>query len=202
MNKIRSERGFTLVELLVTMGIFAMVSVGFYTLMFATQRGAGTSHDVNQVSQEARLGLNRMVRDTREASTLTNATATGYTIEIDFDGDGVPEASEFEVVTFAYDAVNSRITISNGTITESLMEGVTPIPGKTMFTYGSNRLEYDAAPQDGTTTVAELDAAQLAGATLTADKSGYLSNVNYAFQVTKGSSTTDFYTQAQLRNRR
>jgi prepilin-type N-terminal cleavage/methylation domain-containing protein len=201
MNPKPKESGFTLVELLVTMGIFALVSVGFYSLLFASQRGAGTSQDVNEISQEARLGLNRMIRDTREAGTLTDVTATGYTVEIDFDGDGVIEASEFEVVVFAYDAGGSRLTIGNGTTTETLIGGVSPISGVAMFTYDSNRLEYDAN-NDGKTTVAELDAAQASGATLTTDKSAYLSNVSYAFRISKGDSVASFYSQAQLRNRR
>lgn len=111
------------------------------------------------------------------------------------------EVDEFERVTYAYVPATGRITISNGVITETLIAGVVPIAGKDLFSYSSNRLEYDAN-NDGRTTIAELDAAQAAGASLTTDKLGYVTEITYAFQVSSGNSATTFYTQAQLRNRR
>lgn len=201
MRGIREDAGFTLIEVLVVMVVFSIVSVGMYSILFSGRRGATTVQDVAAISQEARLGFNRMVRDTREASTLLSATANSYQVEADFDGDGTVEVSEFERVTYAYVPATGRITISNGIITETLIAGVVPIPGKDVFSYSSNRLEYDAN-EDGKTTIAELDAAQAAGASLTTDKLGYVTEITYAFEITSGDSASIFYTQAQLRNRR
>ena len=198
----RRDGGFTLIELLIAMSIFSVVILGMYSMLFSTRDGTQTSQDIARISQEARLGFNRMIRDTREAAEFTSASSTSYSILTDFDGDQVPEADQFETVTYAYDAVNNRITISNGTITETLMEGVTPIAGRDVFAYSSNLLEYDASPTDGVTTFAELDTARANGASLLTDNLLYISHVSYAFQVASGGSTSTFYTQAQVRNAR
>lgn len=205
MRPPNDQRGFTLTELLVVMGLFALFASMFYSVLLAGRRGANTTQDIATISQEARLGFNRMVRDTREAaqtSGLVSATATSYRIRVDFDGNGSFDAGAFEDITYAYDADGQRITISNGSVTETLVAGVDPIPGRDMFTFTSNRLEYDTNPIDGVTTISELDAAAAAGASLNADKLPYITSVSYAMRVTSGASTTDFYTQAQLRSRR
>jgi prepilin-type N-terminal cleavage/methylation domain-containing protein len=201
MNRTKDHAGFTLIELLVVMALFSVISVGFYSVMFSGRRGATTSQNIARVSQEARLGFNRIVRDSREAAVLEAATATSYTVRVDFDGDGSYSAANFEIVTYAYSDPTDRITISNGTITETLISGVEQIGTTPVFSYSSNRLEYDAN-NDGITTVTELDTAQAAGAALTTDKTQYLSTISYAFRVRSGSSVGTFYTQAQLRNRR
>lgn len=205
MKTMRRENGFTLTELLVVMGLFSVIIVSFYSVMFSGQRGATTAQDVSRISQEARLGFNRMVRDAREAGVLNAATPTSFTVSVDFDGDGEYSGADFEIVTYSYDDPADRITISNGTTTETLIDGVEQIGTTPVFSYASNLLEYDGADgttPNGLTTVAELDAAQGVGATLTADKLGYLSSITFSFRVRSGDRITDFYTQAQLRNRR
>lgn len=205
MTSFRNQRGFTLTELLVVMGLFALFASIFYSVMLAGRRGANTTQDVATISQEARLGFNRMIRDTREAASasgLVSATPTSYRIRVDFNGDGGFSAADFEDITYAYEGANRRITISNGTITETLMAGVDPIPGRDVFTYTSNLLEYDTSPTDGVTTIAELEAAAAAGASLNADKLPYITSVGYAMRVTSGDRASDFYAQAQLRSRR
>lgn len=205
MRSFRHQSGFTLTELLVVMGLFSLFASIFYSVMLAGQRGATTTQDIATISQEARLGFNRMIRDTREAAAvngLASATPTSYRVLVDFNGNGTYEAAEFEDITYAYEAAGRRITISNGTVTETLVAGVEPIPGRDMFTFTSNRLEYDTNPTDGVTTVAELDAAAGAGATLPGNRLGYISSVGYAVRVTSGNRSTDFYAQAQLRSRR
>lgn len=210
MNIDRRESGFTVIELLVVMLLFSVIVIGFYSVMFAGQRGATTTRDVADVSQEARLGFNRMVRDTREAALFSAATATSYSVEVDFDGDGT-SLDPFEKVTYAYDAVNDRITIEETgapASRETLIDGVEPIPGKDVFSYSSNLLEYDTLPAspppggDGITTFAELDAARNAGASLPGSNLLYISHVTFAFVVESGDSSQTFYTQAQVRNAR
>lgn len=211
MRSLKKEDGFTLTELLVVMGLFALFGSIFYSVMLAGRRGANTTQDIATVSQEARLGLNRMIRDTREArdvNGLVSASATSYQIRVDFDGDGAIEPAEFEDITYAYDAAGRRITISNvpggGTVTETLINGVDPIPGRDMFTFTSNLLDYDTGSPspDGVTTIAELEAAAANGASLESNKLQYITSVQYALRISSGGSTTDFYTQAQLRNGR
>lgn len=200
----QDHRGFTLVEMLVVMGLFSMFATIFYSVMLAGQRGARTTQDIATITQEARLGLNRMIRDTREAAALNglvSAGATSYRIRADFNADG-DVLDAFEDVTYAYDAAQRRITISDGTVTETLVAGVAPIPDRDMFSFTSNRLEYDTNPVDGVTTIAELDAAAAAGASLAVDKLQYITSVTYAMRISSGARSSDFYAQAQLRSRR
>jgi prepilin-type N-terminal cleavage/methylation domain-containing protein len=197
----RREDGFTIIELLVVMLLFSVVVLGLYSVLFSTRDGSVTAQNVSRVSQEARLGFNRIIRDTREAAEITSATATSYSMNVDFDGDQAFDADEFESITYAYDAVGDRITISNGSITETLIDGVLPIAGRDIFSYTSNLLEYDANA-DGVTTFTELNTARASGASLLTDNLLYVSHVSYAFSISSGDSVSEFFTQAQVRNAR
>lgn len=222
MKVARQEGGFTLVEVLVTMTLFSVLAVGFYQVLISGNAGSRASRAVVQISQEARLGINRLIRDTREAGSFRCApptspcpTSTSYNVVVDFDGNGQyqnpPDNTKgfYEDLIFAYDAVGKRITINGDT----LIGGVGQIPGKDVFSYASHRLEYDWNG-DGITTWQELDDAPNHGivgvgnnnrATTTGPDVGELSlisYVTYSFRVSSGTRSSDFEARAQLRNRR
>ncbi len=95
--RAHDESGFTLIELLVAIFLVSVLSVGFYQVMFAAVRGSTDSADIAEVAEEARLGFNRMIRDTRETTKLVSASPTAYRIWVDFDGDGcVDSATAFQ----------------------------------------------------------------------------------------------------------
>ena len=207
------EGGFSLIEVLVAIGLFAVISVTFYSALFSGVRGSGTTRAVVRVSEEARLGFNRMVRDTREAASLVAVASDSYRIQTDFDLDGSFESpnqdGDYEDLTFTFDDEAREIRMSTPTLAdgEVLMEGVEPIPGRDVFSFGSNLLEYDAAPGDGVTTCLELDAAPSpvvgnGNNVCDAGELPYLASVRYAFSVTAEDRTTRFFTQAELRNKR
>jgi len=87
--------------------------------------------------------------------------------------------------------------------------GVEQIPGRSVFSYSSNQLAYDW-DGNGVTTAAELDAGPSNGVTDIGNGDGQvnspelqlLSNVSFALRLTDGGRFTDFYAEAQLRNRR
>lgn len=222
MNNGRGEAGFTLVEVLVTMTLFSVLAVGFYQVLISGNAGSRASRAVVQISQEARLGINRLIRDTREADSFRCApptyacpTSTSYNVVVDFDGNGLyqnpPDNTKgfYEDLIFAFDAAGKRITINGDT----LIGGVEQIPGRDIFTYSSHRLEYDW-DGDGITTWQELDDAPNHGvvgvgnnnrATTSGPDVGelsFVSYVTYSFRVTSGTRTSDFHARAQLRNRR
>lgn len=195
-----NERGFTLIELLVTLGILAVITTAFYQLMLSGTRASNVTRNVVRVSEEARLGLNRLVRDTREAVYLENPTATSYTAAIDFDGDGVIETHngiDYERITFGFDGSAITIEVQNRPAV-TLVQGVSQIGSIPVFQYSSNKLEHDTNA-DGVTTLAELDAAAAQGATL-GDTTLLLGEVSFTFRVTSGDSTTDFYSKSTMRN--
>ena len=63
----RSERGFTLIEMLAALGIFLVVSGAAFTLLTSSQQRYQTESQVLNSFQEARLGLDQMVRDINDA---------------------------------------------------------------------------------------------------------------------------------------
>lgn len=205
MSRIRSDDGFSLIEVLVTMALFSVAAVAFYQVMFSGVGASDTTRSVVRISEEARFGLNRMVRDTREAARITAASSTSYTVQVDFNGNNTIEADETE--TFAYDDAGDRITISTGGTPEPLVRGVT-LAGSEVFTFSSNELQFDYAPVDGIVTWQEVDTPPTGvtggnrNGVLDAGEYPYITNVNFAMRVTSGARSSDFFAEAQLRNRR
>ena len=166
------DGGFTLIEILVAISLFSIVTVVFYQVMFSQIRGSDTARAVARVSEEARAGLNRMIRDTREADQLVAASPTSYDIRIDFNENGSFN-DQYEYVRYAYhgnaepvslvdgnavDIPADSITIAalnaGGQVTEIevLAGGVKPTRSapdtgaSVIFDYSSNYLKCDAAP--------------------------------------------------------
>lgn len=127
----RGEAGFTLVEILVAIGILSFISAGFMMVMLSANRGSNTARDVAEVSAEARLGFNRLLRDVRQASAIEPLPApgpTGFRIFVDYDGNQIrptPAATDlnadgdYEVLTYTFHPDAQEIRL-NG---EVLMEG-------------------------------------------------------------------------------
>lgn len=206
-----SERGFTLVELLVALGLLSLISISFFSVMLSGSRGARVAESGVDVSAEARQGLNRMIRDVREAETLQfPIDGNRFTVAIDFNRDG-DTADPGEVETFTYNAGAGTITLTVGSQTETLVDGVSQVSGEPIFRYGSNFLEFDQ-DGDGIVTCSEADTPPLGKSG--GDRSGtcndaelpFLTNVDFSFRVTSGDGDSErdeeFHAQAQLRNRR
>lgn len=201
----RSEDGYTIIEILVAMSVFAVISIGFYSVMLAGTRSSRTSESVARVSEEARLGLNRMIRDTREGQLFSNLDPDRFHVAIDFDGDGNSAENpngDGDYENLEYRFVGDEITL-NG---ETLVAGVSQVttcatPPCPVFTYTSNDLRYDM-DGDGITTRDDLLVAQANGFDVNPDDPEIYSNVQFAFRVTVEDRSMDFQGQAQLRNRR
>ncbi len=197
------EEGFTLIETLVAISLFAIVSVSFYSVLMASVGVSETSRDVVRISEDARLGLNRMIRDTREGQLFSSLDTGSYTVRIDFDGDGDSsenpnENGDYESLEFKYVPSADSITLND----EVLAAGVEPIGSEPIFSYTSNELKYDWNG-DGVTTSMELDAASSYGyPAIDSTDSGLYTSVVFTFQVRSGERVTEFRGQAQLRNRR
>jgi prepilin-type N-terminal cleavage/methylation domain-containing protein len=209
MTETRSESGYTIVEVLVAMFVFALLSTGFYQVMIAQTKSLDTTRSNSRVGEEARAGFNRMVRDTREADMISAAAADGtsFTIKVNYNSDGLyqnPNTNgDNEILTYAYNDAAKTVTL-NG---ETLMSGVKPAGAK-MFDFTSNALEYDWLG-DGTTTWLDVDQASCPshGVTGVGDCSNSLTPAEFPhltgveFAITDTDDTTEFFATAQLRNR-
>jgi prepilin-type N-terminal cleavage/methylation domain-containing protein len=214
------EDGFTLVELMVAMALFAVVSVGIYQLLFSVARSVEVTTDSAGVTQEARLGFNRMVRDTRQARSIQTLGSNRYTIRVDFNVDGQIAAEgatnaqgDYETITYRYDPATRTVRLSPTAdgVGEVLMSGVSPASsssacGTRVFCYLSNLLQYDANG-DGTTTCTELDSSGAVGvgnSSTTCDSAEWnsISSVRFSLTVESGNISNVFRAEAQLRNNR
>jgi prepilin-type N-terminal cleavage/methylation domain-containing protein len=208
MRRLDGERGFTMIELLVVMAVFGVVSTTFYSVMFNAVRSSDNTEQVARVSEEARAGLNRMIRDTREGQLFDVLSATSYNVRIDFDGDGSyenpNEEGDYESITFKYNGGNNTIVLRDpiNNVQEVLIAGVEEFNGEPIFSYTSNDLRYDWNG-DGVTTSDELDAAPGYGYPgVSGDDTSLYQNVEYQLVVVNGTKETLLTGQAQLRNRR
>lgn len=214
----RQEDGFSLIEVMIAIFVFSIFSVAMYQVLFASARGSDQARSLVDVSEEARLGLNRMVRDTREGDAILLPTSASYRVETDFDADGVIEPNpldpvgNYESLTFSFvesSTGNGRITVSNGTSTEPLVRGVDCIRKadatcNPVFSFTSSRLEYDTN-QNGITSEAELMAAPGLGngnSILDGQEVNFVDGVSFALTITTNETSRNFYAEAQLRNRR
>jgi prepilin-type N-terminal cleavage/methylation domain-containing protein len=216
---VRREDGMTLVEVLVAILIFGIVGVAFYQLLFSVARGTRTTQSVARVTEEARLGFNRMVRDTREGQAIVSVASdlNTYNVHVDFDADGDIEnsGSDIEDITYSYDPATGRIRL-NG---ELLMSGVSCVPDasylsgcRPVFDFLSDRLEYDwggpGGVPDGVVTWKELDDAPNHGVIGVGNANGeldggelpFITSVVFNARVTSQGVSHDFQARAQLRN--
>ena len=207
--KRSDQSGFTLVEMLTAMMIFAVVSVGFYSVMFAVVRGSDDARSVAAVSEEARAGLNRMIRDTREGSELLAAESDSFTVRVNFENDGLGPQD------LTYSKFGDRILLDGEELVDGvdcLRQGDSPSNPcqQDVFTYSSDRLQYDW-DKNGITTWQELDASASSthGVVGVGNNDGvlnveleFLSNVTFALAVSENDANSRFIAEAQLRNRR
>jgi len=79
----KHQRGFTLVELLAALGIFLLVTGAAFSLLTSSQQRYHTDSELLTSFQEARLGLDQMVRDVSDAGypppTFVSTDPTAYT---------------------------------------------------------------------------------------------------------------------------
>ncbi|HYO61700.1 MAG TPA: type II secretion system protein [Actinomycetota bacterium] len=209
------QDGFTLIEILVSMTIFSALCAGIFGVMLSATSSSETTRRIAGVSEQARLGLNRMVRDTREGSVIDSVSTdlNSFEVHVDFDGNNVITPSpntntlgDFEELTYSYEPATKTLRL-NG---EILVSGVECVPEGSgclpAFSFGSNRLEFDT-DKNGVTTWQELDAAPATYGVGNGDgklnfELPLISNVSFMLRVKDGTALRDFYAEAQLRNQR
>ncbi len=82
----RGEGGFTLIELMTALGIFLLICGAAFTLLAVSQKRYQTESQVLTSLQEARLGLDQIVRD---------VDASGYPPASQFSFTSTPTSSQF-----------------------------------------------------------------------------------------------------------
>ena len=111
-ERLSDDRGYTLVEFAVAMGIFLIFMSVVTPFMFSQIQGALRTEDRVDLQQNARIALRTMTRELRQATELYDSVdkPTGKTelsFGVDFDGNGVIDsynntAVPLEQVTYYY----------------------------------------------------------------------------------------------------
>lgn len=208
------DAGFTLVEMIVSMTIFGVLLLIVLTTVTGTRRSTETVRQVTNLNEEARLAVNRITRELRQASEITAVSGTdgasGLTFGVDFNGNGTLDdaVADPERLTYRWDGQRillSAADSSGTTVTQPILSGEV---SAFALAYRSSKYEYDCNG-DGVTTWQELDAASCgpAGNTvgngngvLDAGELPYVDSVVLSFTVLDGSRRQDYRTQIDMRN--
>jgi prepilin-type N-terminal cleavage/methylation domain-containing protein len=112
--KIKSDnRGFTFIEVIVSVGIFTVIMLAMSALFLSLYRQQGSDIGMIQRIQSANAALDKMSKELREANrgengnfTISNATNTSLTFYSDVDGDNLTEK-----ITYALQGTNLQRTV-------------------------------------------------------------------------------------------
>lgn len=221
----RRDAGFTLVEVLVAMGLFSIFSAVLLGYAISTADVTEQVRATGDVNGESRLAVERMTREMRQASavdsvsvravetttqtgTTTSYELTGLTVWVDFDGSGTRTLSSLdpEVLTYRWDPANGRLTLTaddaSGTATTRpvLAEVVTRFD----LRLDSSLFEADTNA-DGRTSWQELDASTTFGGNQNGVPDGaelkLIDLVSVRMTIKDADESRDYVLQADLRNR-
>jgi prepilin-type N-terminal cleavage/methylation domain-containing protein len=74
---MKREKGVTLLEILVVLGIMAMISLALWRLLSGGLDIWRAGKEKTDVVQQARVAMNRLTREVRETTEISDATSTG-----------------------------------------------------------------------------------------------------------------------------
>lgn len=167
------DGGFSLVEILVAMGLFGVLATLLLGLAMSTGKVTEDVRALSNINEESRLAVERLSRELRQASQVTAislpATATdrtALTFWTDFDANGTQDlnAADPEILTYAWDPQTDRLSLtvndpSGVAITRPLLAA--NVSSLTLDLRSSD-WEFDANG-NGQTTWQELDAVAAGG---------------------------------------
>jgi len=219
--------GYTLVEMLVALTIFSVLGAILMSTVLTARTATDNTRLTSDLNEEARVALNRISRELRQAVALSDVQAAGggrvlasdptaarsFTFTADFDGDGViePTASDPEELTYSWNG--SQLLLSAADVSGTVVTSPVLAAHVTAFAmeFRSSLWQYDCDGLNGTSWT-ELDKFQPAGCappsafvgdnsgTLTGPELVHIDNVVIKLTVLQGSKRQDYRVQIDLRN--
>ncbi|MBU2075338.1 MAG: prepilin-type N-terminal cleavage/methylation domain-containing protein [Actinobacteria bacterium] len=200
------DGGFTMIEMLVAMTLFAALGTVLIGFAMSSSRVADDVRESGNVVGEARLAVERMSREFRQASELSGAQVAdgkvvSLTVGVDFDGDGSVEddPADPERLTYTWKSSTRELTLSGGGSTVQVLAGG--------VVAADIRLRSSAWIQDldgdGTTTWQELDQSSIGNKNGAPDAAELplIDLVSVELLVRDGDTERRFTVQADMRNR-
>ena len=123
LRGFHDERGFTLTELLVACAMIGVVMAGLLSILQSGQQSYLTGSNQVEAQQSLRLAMLRVTGELRDAgycptctggappfTALSSISATGFTIQNDWNGDGISSTGTVNQVVTAMDGATSTVT--------------------------------------------------------------------------------------------
>jgi prepilin-type N-terminal cleavage/methylation domain-containing protein len=202
------DPGFSMVEMLVGMALFAVLGTLLLGFAIGTTGVADDVREDSNTSGEARLAVERMTRELRQASEIRSVTiddlgrVLSFTLGIDFDGQGGVEANaadDPEVLTYTWRPEERSLVLSGGGDSADVLAGGVV---RADLRLRSSQWIHDANG-DGTTTWQEIDdsSVSISDDQLDAAELALIDLVSVELEVQDGDTTRRFVVQADMRNR-
>lgn len=211
------DSGATLVEMLVAMVLFSILGSVLMASFAASRNAVEVSRETHDLNEEARVALNRMSRELRQASSISSVSApdgaTSITFNVDFNGNGVIDASAVdpEVLKYTWDGSRILLTANDTTgtpVTQPILSG--KVSDFQLDYFSSDYRRDCATPKDGKSNWTELDAytTTCAARPSTGHTPGALDSselaeidiITISLRVLEGARAQDYRTQIDLRN--
>lgn len=211
------DAGMTLIEVLVAMVLFGLFSSLLLGLALAVSRAGDDIRSRATVGEEARLGMERMTRELRQASAISAVTLphagsdeTLLTAMVDLDGDGcialsAPDPADVERITYTWNPDSDELLVQvSGFDSPLLATKVTEFD----LELDSSSWRYDGAlggVPDGTTTWQEIDASAIGDHNQNNFTSVELANIDLirlTITTADGGHELQYTTRVDLRNQR
>jgi len=137
-NIFENKKGFSLIEMMVALGILSLIIIGLVTFLSGGTRAWVTGQYQLEAQRNARYAIDRMVREIREGKNIISGS-DGDTIVVSIpDFDTATPGDYYEVT---YSLSDTTTTIKRGTT--SLIDNVL-ISGEDIFEYyDSSGAKYD-----------------------------------------------------------
>ena len=207
------DAGVSLVEVLVGIGLFATLGVLLLGLALSTGKVTTDTRALANASEESRLAMERMTRELRQSSGLTDVqlpggSPTALTFWTDFDGSGAPDlnAADPEVLTYRWDSATRMLTLTANDATGTAVTRPVLAAQVSRFEVElrSSKWQYDTDGLLGTTWQ-ELDAAAPPIGNGNGRPDGqelaHLDLVQISMTVLDGARAQTYNTRVDLRNR-
>jgi prepilin-type N-terminal cleavage/methylation domain-containing protein len=194
------DAGFTLVELMVAILLLSILMTGVLASVMSTSGALDNVRATSDITGEARVAMERMSRELRQAERLLAATPSSFSLEGDFNHDGLIADADNERVTYTFDGVAGELVL---TTTASL--GSPILAGRVsscVVDYTSSLWEHDA-DDNGETTYLEIDQAIGNGNGILdlPEELEAIDLVDITLTVSRSGRTQTFTTSTNLRNR-
>ncbi|HEY0949494.1 PulJ/GspJ family protein [Nocardioides sp.] len=210
LRRPRADSGMTLIEVLVSMGLFALVGSLLLGLALSTDAVTASTRDRAGVTEETRTAMERLSRELRQSSGIDAVTLPGSSMALtfwtDFDGDGVRDttAADPEVLTYCWSAASEQLTLAATSDCTAAHPVLAATVESVTLDLDSSEWAYDANG-DGTTTWLELDqkgppVGNNNGLPDTVELE-HIDLVGVTITVRDGSGEQTYHTQIDLRNR-